>query len=129
MSTADPLPQTILIVDDDPYALAIHRYLLESLGWAVETAANGAEAIRLARDHRPDAILLDLMMPGMDGGAVLRQLRSDPRTRLIPVIALTGDPALLQDHGETASEFDSILLKPVPHDDLIRQILRVISRR
>jgi len=82
-------PQTVLVVDDDPGILDMHSRLIEQRGLRVVTASNGHEALTLVAKQTPDLILLDLMMPEMDGFAVLDQLRAKESTRDIPVIILT----------------------------------------
>jgi CheY-like chemotaxis protein len=80
----------VLLVDDDPDIRSIGRLSLESVGgWTVLQAASGAEALDIARRSPPDVILLDVMMPGMDGPATLAALRADPDTARIPVIFIT----------------------------------------
>ncbi len=80
----------ILIVDDDEAVREVTRVTLELLaGWAVSAAGSGKEGIDLAKAEPPDAILLDVMMPEMDGPATLKELCSNPATRQIPVIFLT----------------------------------------
>jgi CheY-like chemotaxis protein len=119
---------TILLVDDDPDSLEVHRQILEWFGWSVETATNGPDALIAARRDKPDAILLDLAMPGMDGGAVLAALRRDDGTKAIPVIALTGVPEWLEDRRDLAYPFDDVVFKPVPNDMLVRRILGAMTR-
>lgn len=82
-------PQTILVVDDDPGILDLHSRLVEQTGHRVVTARNGREALARVDQQAPDLILLDLMMPEMDGFAVLDELRARESTRDIPVIILT----------------------------------------
>jgi two-component system, cell cycle response regulator DivK len=96
-------------------------------GFRVETARDGVSALSACRRGKPQLVLLDLLMPGVDGGEVLRQLRTDDRTKTIPVIALTGVPEWLQSHRSSASEFDGILLKPVPESLLIATICRFLA--
>ncbi len=117
----------ILLVDDDASSLSMHRQVLESAGFSVETAEDGVSGLRACRARKPQVVLLDLLMPGMDGGEVLQLLRKDERTKAVPVIALTGVPEWLQDHRHAAAEFDGILLKPVPHDVLLQAIWRFIT--
>ena len=91
---------TVLVVDDDDSIREITQMALEIVsGWTVIPADGGAAAIELAREHRPDAVLLDLMMPVVDGRATFQALRADERTRDIPVILLT---AKLQVGGSQA---------------------------
>ena len=76
---------TVLVVDDEDDVLNLLRVVLERDGHRVLTASDGQSALTLAYDERPDAILLDIMMPGMDGWQVLRALKAEERTRAIPV--------------------------------------------
>ncbi len=81
---------TVLAVDDDPGALEALSDALGTLNFQVWQALDGASALVLAREHQPDVVLLDVMMPGLDGYEVCRRLKQDPDTRLIPVVFLTG---------------------------------------
>jgi CheY-like chemotaxis protein len=117
----------ILVVDDDLGSLTMHRDALQGAGFQVETASDGVSALRSCRARKPQVVLLDLLMPGMDGGEVLQQLRLDDRTKTVPVIALTGVPEWLQDHRNASTEFDDILLKPVPPDLLVEAVWRCLA--
>lgn len=79
----------IMVVDDDPDTLAILGRYVQREGLVAVEAFSGAECLRLAKEHPPDVIVLDLMMPEMDGFAVCRALKADPATAEIPVIMLT----------------------------------------
>ena len=80
----------ILIVDDEDDIRAVAALCLETIaGWEVCTATSGSEGIRRALETRPDAILLDVMMPEMDGPTTFQHLQQDPHTRSIPVLLLT----------------------------------------
>src|SRR5262249_39286343 len=81
---------TVLIVDDDAEILSLHSRIVERAGYRAVTAHNGREALAAVRGVRPDLILLDLMMPEMDGFAVLEALQRHETTRTIPVIVITG---------------------------------------
>jgi len=83
-------PQRILIVEDEPINLLIILETLGDYGFDLATAQNGEEALRKVREECPDLILLDVVMPGQDGFAVCARLKSDPATRDIPIIFLTG---------------------------------------
>src|SRR5690606_589176 len=93
---APPLPvgsrgtrPVVLVVDDEPDTVELIRFNLRQAGYEVITAADGAEAIQRARASRPDAIILDLMLPEMDGLEVCKILRADANTASIPVLMLT----------------------------------------
>jgi CheY-like chemotaxis protein len=84
------MSRTILLVDDEDDIREVAQLSLEmTTAWQVRTAASGAEALRLAAADPPDAILLDVMMPEMDGPATARALRASPATAEIPIILLT----------------------------------------
>lgn len=89
-------PSRILVVDDEATNRTLVRRVLESVGHSVEEACDGAEAIAAVARELPDLVLLDLEMPGQDGYGVLRTLKSDPRTRLIPVVMLTAHDQLTE---------------------------------
>ncbi len=79
----------LLVVDDDPVVVDIVRQELESEGWTVRSAANGEEALDQVERERPDVLLLDLLMPRMDGFETLRRLRQQEETRDMPVVVIT----------------------------------------
>ena len=79
----------VLVVDDEAYILNILDFSLDSEGFSVVTAANGEEALRKAADERPDLVILDVMMPKIDGFEVCRALKAKKETQTIPVILLT----------------------------------------
>jgi CheY-like chemotaxis protein len=79
----------VLAIDDDPMAVSLIQAALEPRGYRVKTATSGEEGLDIARSQRPGLVILDLLMPGMDGFTVVEQLRSDPATEDIPVIILT----------------------------------------
>ena len=80
----------ILVVDDDDAIREVAQTSLELVGgWQVDCASSGADALTIARQNQPDAILLDVMMPAMDGPTTFGRLQADPRTRSIPVVLLT----------------------------------------
>ncbi|HOD01057.1 MAG TPA: response regulator, partial [Myxococcota bacterium] len=81
--------ERLLVVDDEEDILELLRYNLEREGYAVITAESGEVAVELALSARPDLILLDLMLPGMNGLDVCRQLSRDDRTAMIPIVILT----------------------------------------
>jgi signal transduction histidine kinase/CheY-like chemotaxis protein len=80
---------TLLAIDDDPMSVELVKTVLQPAGWTVVTAADGATGIVLARTRKPTAILLDLLMPGIDGLTVVEVLRADPETADIPIVVLT----------------------------------------
>ena len=108
-------PNTVLVIDDDPTIHELMQRFLQKEGFNVVTAGNGEEGLQLAKDVQPDVITLDVMMPGMDGWAVLTALKADPDTTDIPVVmvSIVGDKNL----GYTLGASD-YLLKPVDRQRL-----------
>jgi signal transduction histidine kinase/DNA-binding response OmpR family regulator len=112
---------TVLVVDDDPDARDLLGRTLAAAGFRVLRAGAGEEALELARAHEPSAITLDVIMPGMDGWAVLRELKADPQTRDIPVIMVTMTDDRDMGYALGATEF---LTKPIQRDHLVRLLER-----
>ena len=83
------IPTHVMVVDDDANICAVLKYRFEKERYTVHLARNGLEAVKEVNGQRPDLIILDILMPEMDGISFLEQLRSNPRTRSIPVIVLT----------------------------------------
>jgi DNA-binding response OmpR family regulator len=83
------MAKRILVVDDDENILSLERTILEQKGFVVTTAAGGAEALKILGEQDFDLVLLDVMMPEIDGFTVCRRIKEEPRTKEIPVIFLT----------------------------------------
>ena len=116
---------TILLVDDEPDILSVLSILLDLEGFGVATAPDGQSALDTVRAHRVDLVLTDLMMPGMDGVALCRELRSNDSTRAIPIILNSAAAAEPAGAGEL---FDVFMPKPARFEDqlaVIRRLLRI----
>jgi len=109
----------VLVVEDYDDARLMVEMILEDAGYHVLLAADGAEGVTLARTHHPDAILMDIFMPGIDGIEATRQLKADPVTADVPVIAYTAKPASVRDGEEL---FAAVCSKPCPPDELLKII-------
>lgn len=114
----------ILLVDDDPAIRGFMSLTLEYEGFTVVTAADGAEALQLVRDKAPSAILLDLMMPGVNGWDFLQRWREDAAYRPVPVIVITasGEEIRADDLGVQA-----IFTKPFHLDRLVRKLASLLA--
>ena len=111
----------VLLVDDNVQQREMYEVALEP-DFEIVTAGRGADAIVLARERHPDAIVLDVRMPGMSGVQVCEHLKSDPATERIPVIMLTGaDDERVRSDCAQAGAF-AVLGKPCPHESLLRAI-------
>ena len=123
-----PTRARILVVDDEPAIREYETTLLSDLGHEVLTAADGTEAMELARTKHPHLVLLDIMMPELSGIEVCRQLRADPRTRDIRIIVVSAVDAKRALEESIIAGADDFLAKPIHALELmvrVRSILRV----
>jgi DNA-binding NarL/FixJ family response regulator len=125
--TAPAAPPRILVVDDEPFNVDYLQQELEAHGFVIETAANGAEALQRVAVAAPDLVLLDVMMPELDGIAALRILKGDPETRLIPVILMTALNAIEDRVCGIEAGADDFLSKPVDDRELLARIRTALS--
>jgi|GEM_PF-611693 len=112
---------TVLVIDDDPSVRELLQRFLEKEGFRVETATNGKDGLRRAKELKPNVITLDVMMPGMDGWAVITALKADPETAHIPVVMLTMVRDKNLGYALGAVEY---LTKPVDRDQLVAALKR-----
>lgn len=115
---------TILIADDYDDNRELLRLLLVGADYQVREAANGKDCLAMALAERPDLIMVDLSMPGMDGWGVLRELRSDERTASVPCVAVTAHDS--DRDRALASGFDEYVSKPFRTNELLRIVSQVI---
>lgn len=123
----DQPPARILIVDDEPLNVDYLEQELESVGFVTETAADGLEALERVAAAPPDLVLLDVMMPRMDGISALRILKGDPDTRLIPVVLMTALNAVEDRVRGIEAGADAFLSKPVDDRVLLARIRTALS--
>lgn len=118
----------VLVVEDESDILELIRYNLSKEGYAVETAATGEQALLAARRRQPDVVLLDLMLPGVDGLDVCRTLKSDPRTNRVPIIMVTakGEDVDVVTGLEVGA--DDYLTKPFSPKVLLARVRAILRR-
>jgi two-component system cell cycle response regulator DivK len=115
--------KSIVVADDDPDILSIVSMSLEAQGYVVHKAANGREAIDLAREHHPDLILMDMMMPLVSGYEATSELKADPGTKDIPVVGLSAKAMASDMERATDVGIDGYITKPFR----IAQVLSVVD--
>jgi DNA-binding response OmpR family regulator len=123
------LQETILIVDDDPTSVDMLSQELEEESYTILTASNGEEAIIKVHDHQPDLILLDVMMPGVDGFAVCRILKGSGRTIFIPIILLTALRSQEDRVRGIEAGADDFISKPFDRDELLAKIRSLLRQK
>lgn len=126
MTTAQLL---VLLVDDSPEAREMYAAYFTGIGCAAEQASDGFAAFDKALKQRPDAIVMDLRMPRLDGWEAVRLLKNRVQTRDIPIVALTGDSDI--EHLKLARNAgcDAVLLKPCPPDEVHSVILKLLAEK
>jgi CheY-like chemotaxis protein len=117
----------ILVVDDYQDAREMYAEYLQFSGFRVAEARNGTEAVEQAFALKPDLILMDLSLPGMDGWEATRRLKADELTRHIPVVALTGHALAGASDGARKAGCDSFVTKPCLPDDLVVEVRRMLN--
>jgi CheY-like chemotaxis protein len=117
------MAKSIVVADDDPDILSIVAMSLETQGYDVYKATNGREAVDLVRDHHPDLIILDMMMPVMSGYEAIAELKADDSTKGIPIIGLSAKAMATDMERATDVGIDGYITKPFR----IAQVLSVIE--
>ena len=124
-NTTDPL---VLIVEDDRSLRLMYGEYLRRAGFRIIDAHNGFQALEKAREQRPDAVVTDLAVPGMDGFEFCRALQQSAATRAIPILAVTGHSEYLDDPARFRhAGISHVLLKPCEPDAIARELRRLIE--
>jgi CheY-like chemotaxis protein len=117
---------SVLIIDDDATSREALLEILQEEGYEVLTASGGEEGVEAARRHRPDLLLLDMMMPGIDGVEVIRQIRSEPELQRVRIIALTGDVTRARLQNVFDAGADRFVAKPFRIPELLDSVRTVL---
>jgi two-component system response regulator MprA len=118
---------TILLVDDEPNILLALEFLIRQRGFQVVKASNGTEGVALARKHKPEIAVLDVMMPGLDGFEVAKAIRRDPQLKDTTIIFLTAKSAAQDRQKGYASGGEIYLSKPFDNQELVDIISEVFE--
>jgi DNA-binding response OmpR family regulator len=115
-------PADVLVVDDDPDVLEFTRFLLSSRGYTVRTSEDGEVALHEMRRRPPDALVLDIMMPRLDGRGVMRGMKADPTLCGVPIVVISGA-------ADLGPELDgcAVLCKPVDPEALVAEVARCVG--
>lgn len=124
--TSDSGGKTILVVDDELGVLEVLEYILTDLGYSVVSALNGRDALARIGEKKPDLIVLDFMMPVMDGGACLKALRDDAANCAIPVILTSALPE--QTIKEKCAGYNLFLRKPYKYERLVGMVEDLLGK-
>jgi len=120
-------PKKILIVDDEESIRTVLTFVFENAGYDVVAAANGDEGLEKVFAFRPDLVILDLMMPNVDGWEVMRLLRADARTEKIPVVLLTAKGEIRDKMFALQQGATDYVTKPFSRPDLLRRVEEILA--
>ena len=118
----------ILFIEDEPDQIMMISLRLEKSGFAVISSMDGEQGLKMAVAEKPDLILLDVIMPGMDGFEVARRLRNDPATKHIPIISTTAAGMDDVEHSCLMAGADDCVRKPYDSADLLAKIKRLLEK-
>jgi len=121
--------ELILVVDDDEWNHKLMRDLLEFMGYRVLVAVTGEDGIVLAVEHRPDLVLMDYLLPGIDGIEAFRRIRDNPATAHIPVVAITASAMPEQARRMREAGFDDVQSKPINVSEFMQGVPGMLSRK
>jgi two-component system cell cycle response regulator DivK len=117
----------VLIVEDNEKNMKLARDVLQVKGYETLEAVTGEEGVRLAKERKPDLVLMDIQLPGINGIEAFRQLRADPATAAIPVAALTASVTPTDRSEITRAGFDAFLGKPIVLKDFLDTVKRLLE--
>lgn len=118
---------SVLVVDDEPLTQDLLRLMLEPAGFRVTGAEHGLEALQKIQQSKPDIMILDVMMPHMDGITVCRKVRSNPETADLPIVMLSGKTHLNAVEEGIEAGANRYLAKPMSRNDLIQNLREVLA--
>jgi DNA-binding response OmpR family regulator len=118
----------ILVIEDDPSTLRLIKYCLQQEGYQVLTAPNGLEGIRKAKSEEPDLIVLDVLLPGVDGLEICHRLRAEPQTARLPVLMLSVKAREIDKATGLKVGADDYITKPWHRAELLDKVAAVLQR-
>jgi len=118
---------TVLIVEDNDKNMKLARDVLQAKGYQTLEAETGEEGVRLAKERTPDLVLMDIQLPGINGIEAFKQLRADPKTARIPVVALTASVTPTDRSQITAAGFDAFVGKPINLKEFLETVKRLVE--
>ena len=119
----------ILCVEDEPEMIDLSRLILGRRGFEVKGATGGMQGLKMIREEHPDLVLLDLMMPDMDGWEVYQQIKADEKTRDIPVIVVTAKAQSIDKVlGLHIAKVDDYIAKPFSPQDLLNSVEKILQK-
>jgi len=123
------MTKRILVVEDDPNTARLISYTLEQEGYEVLTASNGIEGLKKAQEEEPELLVLDVMLPGLDGFEVCHRLRSEPRTAALPILMLSAKAQETDIATGIKMGADDYLAKPADPLEVVEKVRTLLQQR
>jgi two-component system cell cycle response regulator DivK len=117
----------VLIIEDNEKNMKLARDILQAKGYKTVEAETGEEGVKLAKERKPDLVLMDIQLPGINGIEAFRQLRAEAATAKIPVVALTASVTPTDRSQITAAGFDAFISKPISLKEFVETVKRLIE--
>ena len=122
------ISKKVLIIEDDPSFLRAVSHIVEKEGYNVTNASNGMTGLRMAKEENPDLLILDVMLPGIDGFEICNQLRHEPQTAKLPIIMLSAKGQETDKTTGLKVGADEYLTKPVDREVLLEKITALLAK-
>ena len=122
------MSKKILVIEDDPSTLRLIKYTLQQEGYQVLTAPNGLEGLRTAKNEEPDLIILDVLLPGIDGYEICHRLRAEPQTAQLPILMVSGKAREIDKATGLKMGADDYITKPWHRPELLTKIAVMLQR-
>ena len=119
----------ILVIEDDPVSSRLASYTLEKAGYQVVTASNGLQGLRKARSEKPDLLILDVMLPGVDGFEICHRLRADPQTAQLPILMLSAKFQEIDRQTGLKAGANVYLTKPVSPSEMVSRVEELLAQK
>ena len=119
----------ILVIEDDPSSARLVGYALEREGYQVEIAVNGVEGLRKAQEEDPDLVILDVMLPGLDGFELCHRLRAEPRTDHVPILMLSAKAQEIDRSTGLRAGANEYLVKPADPAEILANVERLLAEK
>jgi two-component system alkaline phosphatase synthesis response regulator PhoP len=123
------MEKKILVIEDDPATSRLVDYSLRHEGYQVIAAFNGLEGIRKAKTEAPDLVILDVMLPGMDGFEICHQLRADPATAQLPILMFSAKAQDVDKNTGLKVGADDYLAKPAAPAEIVKRVGKLLTRK
>lgn len=124
----DFIGKRILVAEDNPSVKRLVCYTLERAGYQVLSASNGVEGLRMAREEKPDLLVLDVMLPGLDGFELCHRLRTDPQTAQLPILIFSAKTQDADLSTGLSLGADDYLIKPADPSEIVKRVANLLAK-